>query len=695
MSISIRKLILNTLQLGLILSLYLTALGVVFRGPWKTLVHRFDPMAHELSAVSESAWGALLHSQHRINILLALLIPSLTYIAAFRFGRDLHEKRKLHALLLCTVATTGFVLIPYSVFFAHEKAAQIIALTLAFLVAIVFMAFCESGKTKAWKNLYRTLQVALLIAAPVAFWLYPGALLQPLSPLFSQFQHTLQEGRYKAETSTLHTAFYSVALTEYYMQSYRISEEFPEPRHISALDDKTFLVIDRRGNVSLLSLEENTDNNSGEERLHVKNLAAQFPINHREFFASEAGKRADKNSFKVHDLFTDTENGRRRLYVSHSFWDTERRCSTLRITKLVGEVSALLENDAAPEWHTLYETAPCLPLNKADRAFAGHRAGGKIVGLDENTLLFSVGDHGLDKLNASREILGDIDVAYGKIWKIDRDTGASELFSVGHRNPRGLYHASDGVIWETERESQDSDELNRVEPGKNDGEPRVVTEAPYGRVTRPPGVNQDAPKNHDPLVFAWTPPVGVSNLIRIEGDLFPLWKHSLLVGALKTDKLLRLQMHGNRVIYSEPIHIGQRVRDITETPNGEIFIWAEDRRALFRLRPTDARTIKGETVDEAGKRLFQHKCAGCHRIRPNAPHGIGPNLHGAYAGPIAGAGDFNYSPALQAMAHRRWTRENLDLFMEDPDAFAPGTSMQMKIPDDYERRALLLYLEKN
>ena len=550
MSAPIRKLGLNTLGLGLILSLHLGILN--FEGMY--------------------AWAKLITSE---LVLLSLFVLSAAYAAAFRLGRALHEKEQTRASLLYTGTTAGLILLLYIVFFAPERLAQVIASTFLFLVVISIAAFCKAGETTAWKNLYRALQASLLLAVPAIFYPYPE-------------EEVFRPGpEYRAEKSIIRTALYNVELTEYSMPT-----PIPElSAHIGALDDKTFLKIDYHGGIYHLSLRKSADNDSTEEEFHFKKLAVRLPTHRREFLEANLVPDARKFGFRIHDLFIDTEDGQRRLYFSHNFWNAERECSTLRITKLVGSVSSLLEDDATPGWRTLYETAPCLPLKTSSHLFASHQSGGRIVGLDENTLLFSVGDFGFDMLNAARGVSQELDGAYGKIWKIDRDTGAAEPFSIGHRNPQGLYRASDGTIWETEHGPRGGDELNRVEPGKNYGWPLVTYGTDYYGFTWSPGVSQNAHEGYEHPAFAWTPSVGVSNLVRVERDLFPLWKHNLLVGSLTGQTLFRLQMRGNRVIYDEPIYIGWRIRDITETSSGEIFMWAgADRsRALLRLRPADPR----------------------------------------------------------------------------------------------------------
>ncbi len=637
-------------------------------------------------------WIKLFYFQHRTSLLLSALVLSAAYIASQAFTRVPYHREKLRSLLLYAATAVGFASLLYAVFFAQKATQQIIASTLLFLAAIATAAFCESRKTNAiWKNLHRALKTVLLLAVFTFLYMHQELIFH-LTPSLSATSG--QENKFKMERSLTHTAFYNVELTNYYMSSYYLPAKLSNiPGHISALDNKTFLMIERYGNIYLLTLRKNTDSGHPEEELYIKKLSAVFPINYGELYSSEASEKVTKSFFRINDLYTDTEDGRQRLYVSHHFWNAEKECFTLRISKLADDVSALLNDNSSPEWRTLYETAPCFPVNKTGIAFVGHQAGGRIVGLDENTLLFSVGDHGFDTFGGSENFPQDINNTYGKIWKIDRDTGEADLISLGHRNPQGLYRAPDGSIWETEHGPESGDELNKIKPGKNYGWPHVLYGTQYGHFTWPRGTSQDGHESYEQPAFVWTPAIAVSNLIGVEGDLFPLWKNDLLVGSLKSKTLFRLQMHEDRVIYSEPIRIGYRIRDIVETPNGEIFMWT-DSRSMIRLRPVNSLPKENETIGEAGERLF-YKCAGCHSIKPDAPHGIGPNLYKVYKSPIARHREYHYSPALQARAAEQWTREKLDLFLKDPDAFAPGTTMQMKIPDDHERRVLLHHLENH
>ena len=87
------------------------------------------------------------------------------------------------------------------------------------------------------------------------------------------------------------------------------------------------------------------------------------------------------------------------------------------------------------------------------------------------------------------------------------------------------------------------------------------------------------------------------------------------------------------------------------------------------------------------------QCVWCHGTGDGGGYGIGPPLMGVYEGRVASAAGYPYSPALESL-EGRWTEERLDAFLEDPQDFAPGTTMQFQgIKDSEERRALIDHLK--
>ena len=97
-----------------------------------------------------------------------------------------------------------------------------------------------------------------------------------------------------------------------------------------------------------------------------------------------------------------------------------------------------------------------------------------------------------------------------------------------------------------------------------------------------------------------------------------------------------------------------------------------------------------------GQRVFDSNCAMCHTVTPDRRALMGPGLHGVVGRQVAALPGFGYSAALSGLGAKgaRWTKAELDRFLTDPSAYAPGTTMPVSLTDKAQRQALLAYLEK-
>jgi cytochrome c len=104
-----------------------------------------------------------------------------------------------------------------------------------------------------------------------------------------------------------------------------------------------------------------------------------------------------------------------------------------------------------------------------------------------------------------------------------------------------------------------------------------------------------------------------------------------------------------------------------------------------------ARAEVGPGDVEAGAKAFL-PCGACHSVAPGGAALIGPNLNGVVGREVGSSPQFDYSPELKAVGGT-WTPEQLDRFLSNPSAFAPGTRMgYVGVADPVERRALIAYL---
>jgi cytochrome c len=78
---------------------------------------------------------------------------------------------------------------------------------------------------------------------------------------------------------------------------------------------------------------------------------------------------------------------------------------------------------------------------------------------------------------------------------------------------------------------------------------------------------------------------------------------------------------------------------------------------------------------QAGQQLAQRQCASCHSFNEGGRAGVGPNLYAIVGAKHAHAAGFNYSAAIRAMADKPWAYEELNAWLANPRAYAPGNKM--------------------
>jgi cytochrome c len=86
-------------------------------------------------------------------------------------------------------------------------------------------------------------------------------------------------------------------------------------------------------------------------------------------------------------------------------------------------------------------------------------------------------------------------------------------------------------------------------------------------------------------------------------------------------------------------------------------------------------------------------CETCHNFKEGGGAKIGPDLWGVVGRKVASVGSFDYSGALKGVGGD-WTYEQLNKWITDPKAMAPGTKMTFPGEQDAQRRAdILAYLQ--
>lgn len=88
-------------------------------------------------------------------------------------------------------------------------------------------------------------------------------------------------------------------------------------------------------------------------------------------------------------------------------------------------------------------------------------------------------------------------------------------------------------------------------------------------------------------------------------------------------------------------------------------------------------------------------CASCHQLARER-NAVGPHLVDVGGRAVGSVEGFRYSDALMALNEQGavWTAEELEIWLEDPSAYAPGTKMMYAVRDAEERRLIAGWLSQ-
>lgn len=228
------------------------------------------------------------------------------------------------------------------------------------------------------------------------------------------------------------------------------------------------------------------------------------------------------------------------------------------------------------------------------KSSTGFHFGGRVAFDRQGHVYLALGDRG-EKERAQR-----LDDHAGSVIRLHDDgrvprdnpfigrAGAKpEKFTLGNRNVQGAaLHPQSGELWTHEHGPQGGDEINVIRAGRNYGWPVITYGVNYGTGTRI-GEGTHKPGMEQPL-YKWVPSIAPSGMAFYAGDKFPNWRGNLLVGALRDEMLVRLELDGEKVTREERLvkdAIG-RIRDVRVGPDGYIYLLTDARNGvLARLEP--------------------------------------------------------------------------------------------------------------
>lgn len=216
-----------------------------------------------------------------------------------------------------------------------------------------------------------------------------------------------------------------------------------------------------------------------------------------------------------------------------------------------------------------------------------YHAGCRLKFGPDGKLYVTTGDAG------ERELAQDINTLYGKILRINPDgTIPSDnpyknnpVWSYGHRNPQGIdWYPGTDILYSTEHGPSGfdgpggGDEVNVIVKGGNYGWPEVSHKESREGMISP--------------VLEFTPAVAPASGMFYKSDLLPQFRNNFFFGCLRGSGIMRVVVDSNnplKIISFEKLFSEKygRIREIAESPDGDIYFSTSNRDGRGRVRDGD------------------------------------------------------------------------------------------------------------
>jgi glucose/arabinose dehydrogenase len=221
--------------------------------------------------------------------------------------------------------------------------------------------------------------------------------------------------------------------------------------------------------------------------------------------------------------------------------------------------------------------------------------GSRLVFSRDKKLFITLGERG------QRERAQDFSIHRGQVIRVmpdgavpednpfaGREGYRPETWSHGHRNPQGAaLHPETGRLWTVEHGARGGDEINIPLKGRNYGWPVISYGRHYSGLKIGEGTHREGMEQP---VYYWDPSIAPSGMAFYTAGRFDAWKGNLLVGALKGQMLVRLELKGEKVVREERMLQGlkERIRDVRQGPDGLVYLLTDSGRGrVLRLEPVN------------------------------------------------------------------------------------------------------------
>lgn len=396
----------------------------------------------------------------------------------------------------------------------------------------------------------------------------------------------------------------SVVFPNDHLKVHPIVDTLSSPTSMAFIDNNSMLVLERSGNVRLVSdgilrdkpvlkVSVNTDGERG-----LLGIATTFDMQLENYdklgMNSELASRySNQKSDFVFLYFTEAQDNeplRNRIYRY--------------------------------EWNGHDLINPFLILDLP--AFPGpYHDGGKLVIGPDNSLYAVIGDLNsvagpLQNLRATRNQYNDTSVilrvpldnaSYSKVFSTDIGSNNSQYhLAYGIRNSFGLaFDPLTGNLWDTENGEDKYDEINLVKPGFNSGWYKITGPISRTNLSENELVRFNGSSYSDPE-FSWYMPIGVTDIEFLNSDkLGDKYENNIFVGDINNGKIYFFELDENRTGFkisdghsdggigdlvadnddeASKVTFGNgfdRITDIETGPDGLLYILSYDGGRVYRV----------------------------------------------------------------------------------------------------------------
>lgn len=287
------------------------------------------------------------------------------------------------------------------------------------------------------------------------------------------------------------------------------------------------------------------------------------------------------------------------VFVSYSYVEATTRCNRLVLRQAAIDASGAGAHSLGRVWFF----SPCFP-RPVENPYILAQSGGRMALAPKDMranpakpeFFLGVGDfrvakpYDLSMTKQARSLLSTI-------VRIS-SPGVYEVWTEGVRNPQGLVAGRvDGKreILGTSQGPRGGDEFYLARKGANYGWPHRSYGTAY--------VSEDLPdrpdvegtmRGYDEPLFDWTPSVGLSTMMQVQGPAFDRWwgtqegksTANVIVSGMGARWLYRMIVSKGAVRGYEGLYIGARARSLAQLPNGFIVVGLDGGKELLVLSPT-------------------------------------------------------------------------------------------------------------